>query len=625
MSNLTQTQINQMDEEEELLNHHQQEEIRKLKEYISYLERENKEISSKFKSKIEKLELENSNRNEQTDFLKNLFFSKPNKNQNQTENEIETELELIKLKKERQFLEIQLEKMGKKVGELEEEVRLKEKESIDLIEEVNKIKSDSLNQIENKILDELMDELDRMKGEKDDLEERFNEIILEKEDQISKLKERIDVMKEEHLLEMGDLVNKIEEIKEELNGNEVNIDINGSDEEFINTHYRRGSNDAAVMNKIMKLEETCKTLSVALNNSKIELKQQESLFNIEKGSFQIKLESVERNYKSHIDELTKLNEDLQREFNFLTNEKNNLSSELKEENKGKDNYKQQYNEILLKNKELESDNNKLKKEVSDLKFEMTIKNTEEYFALLENYKILENKYSLITMKYSEKEESLLLKDKEIGKLKEKVCLLEKESKLNLTNFKKSIKEYKKLSEKLHSTKNMMSDSKGKTNQIEVNDQINEMKKENKKLSRELKELKELYDIQISDLDQKLCYIQIKYNKLFSKNSVQPKQQRFKLRDNLLLNNKLLKSKVSSTLLDKEKTVEVGGGFNSNATIKIRNNEENDKNEEAVQFLKEDNMKLNRKINSMKEEYDEMERSLNERIDELKYLVQKKYM
>ena len=191
-----------------------------------------------------------------------------------------------------------------------------------------------------------------------------------------------------------------------------------------------------MMSQIMKLEDKCKNLSACLNNSKIELQQQETLFNMEKSSLELKFDSMERNYKSHIQEISQLNEKLQCELTKTTEEKNHLSSSLQQNSISKDEYKLQIDELLNMKNILETENFQLQKKLSKRKFEENVLANERLFDLLEKLKILEKTNEGLSSSIKTKEDEVLLKDKEIGKYKDKIPIVEKEAKVNLMNFKK---------------------------------------------------------------------------------------------------------------------------------------------------------------------------------------------
>ena len=559
-----------------------------LKNYIEILEKEHSDINKSNLAKIQILDKTVINQSEQINFLKNLILSKDK----ELTTTLEDSLNTIQLSKTINLLELNVNKSNQKIEEYKNQIKLKEEENIKLKEEIKKIKSESLNQIENKLLEELFEEIEKIKAEKEEAQEKAIDLLSEKELKNIELNEKIDKLRENYFSELSELIEKIEELKFEID----------NQDNTRKTNHKLDNNDNSSYIELVRLEENNKLLNTQLNSCKLELKQQEAMFILEKNSFQNKIESLEFNYKKHIETLQELNESLQNELNKIINEKKLLHNHIEQENKGKDNFIEQNEKLVSINQSLESEIIKLKKSLSEKLFEENLKANEKYFELLHNYKLLEHTNENLIIKLSENDNILVIKEKEISNLKEKTLLLEKESKLNLSYFKKSVKEYKILMEK-DNNKN-----KQDSNSIE---------NENIKLKLELKNLKDLYNIQISDLDQKLTIQKLKNNKLtqLTKNTstvtTSNTGKKFKLRENLLTHTKLNTTNTTNTTNN-----------SSNITCTCSNIIEFN-NQDIIKYLTEDNSRLNETINQLKSQLVNMQEESSITINSLKLLIKEK--
>lgn len=446
------------------------------------------------------------------------------------ESTMKKEVELFKAKKSLEIAEFKLTK----AEALNEQLKSSLKEKEDEMKKFNFLSGTSENnpQLSNnqagygpmndetlKLMEELLIEIDDHKKEKEDIQKKAMEMVAEKELENIELIEQIEKIKEDNMVQINKLIKDIQELKESASM------IGGKNQDILSEQrFQENDGDEQSLYEIIsELEKQLESKTEQLNKLRFDLHEKEAIMLAERINYQRRADTTDSTFKKQIDSLIESNEKMMLDIYKMTSEKKELSQNLVEENKEKSLFLNQIENLKFKIQQLEIQSNEQLNHISEEKYKANIQLLNELVELKETNLEVQNKLKESEEEIKQEKKNSLSKDKEISKLKDSITVLEKELELNQGYFKKCAKEYKSLVNKMKEKESGMAEA------ISTDKRVNYVAGlvlENKKLKKEYKELKELYDIQINDLQQKWQLEKIKVNRLLnskSKSSVEPRQ------------------------------------------------------------------------------------------------------
>lgn len=339
------------------------------------------------------------------------------------------------------------------------------------------------------ITHELINELEDLKKEKHEMEEKALNALTEKEMEILKLTQLIEDQKNSHNVELHKLILEIQDFNNVV--------------EFLGITKKKLEEELSYSIQAQEKNQLkSKAFEVEFKNIRQELEQKESNFNEERERIYKDFDTQEHSHKIKIFEMEQEIIKLKNEIGAKDKSKEELTDELKERNDLSielENYKN-----LIKALEEKKDKNEftLNEKLSCLKrdileYEKTVKKLKDDKSNFENHIAdLEKSYMKKLSDCSETSQiQLLNKESEIKNLKKKIELLEKEKEAYLSDREsykikadKSKQEYLDLSDQV---KNMKENYSNEVKKLEEKLLIQEKKAgfEKKRLSEQVSQLK----------------------------------------------------------------------------------------------------------------------------------------
>lgn len=601
-----------MDDEKELYYKRQ---LSSKDERVESLEREIRQLKHDINQKESELHMQMENSNSKIKSLESLVASMKESNQENTSKFIIKDLENKILDQENKIHLLEQSEMNLTRQVHSQNVELKDlKVEIDKMvlmgtgtkkeTKINTGSTDAFDNIDDEtkeLLQNLLQEIEDLKKEKLEFQEKALSRITEKELENLELKESLDNYKNEYQKEINEMMMKINELNAE---NKIEDDDNDAKSEV-------SFNQQELIDKISDLEQL-------LLETKEELENQVN----EKDSLLRENESMESEYKQKICNLENTINILKTEVNKIEIEKLEIQRELTSDSDTKDVFYKTIEEFQGKLKLMEE-----QKEKDDERHKT------QYEELLNKLEENENKLKSITLKYNSSNNELMkLKENQEktkndleSKYTKDIDLKDKEIKILSSKYDIINKEYNNIKQEFE--KNNKLNEKHRSNLIELQDTLNQLKKNHEE------EVKILED-KNNELEKRF---DSEKNKLIEENSKLTKQM-----NNTSMSSKALHKQDTTLNTLKDDMIEFVEEERLNTLDDVMNDEGNENEDKAmlkmrivqlesqitslgnnvfdlkeqISKLKQENELLSKDIQNKKEEYANSKKMYEDQIHNL---------
>lgn len=545
-------------------------EIRQLNHDMSQIKSEYEMKEGNTEKKIESLEdlvksLKNSSDQDATKILKSRIIELENAQYLLEQNEMKYKRQIQDLNHQLTEIKHENEKLGLNISNNSSEGATTTTVSVGL---------DNLDEETSQMLTELLNEIDTMKKEKLEFQEKALQRLADKEIEIIDLREKLDQKDREYSQELSELLLKLAESEAGNQEGKGLNDINDDDNDSVNTE------------EADNLNEKIKDLENQIHDYKCQLELAQETFQHEKNSLVQNSHSIENELKARISSLENENLNYKMEISKLEMEKLQIQHEINSDNDTKQSFyhtiEEYQNKIRIVEENKEKSDMNYRKQIEQLNKEA--EEIEKKFK--ETQKKLDESYTKIKEMKNEKKE---IEDKQLIETKEK--LRDKEKGFNEINDK-----YEKLQRQFNQVKG------DNSNLLKSCEKQKAILQENQEY---LKNLKERHTLEIKRLEDKINEMERKHFE--EKNTM----LKLSTKNAPTLNKNYGKSKTLHEVFngDEDDDENKDDGVEYLGTLECMNDMDNENNEE------------NDGINNELQEKDLKEEKENEKITELTNKVQ----
>lgn len=585
-------------------------------ERVEALEREIRQLKHEVNQKESELQMSMDNSNSKIKSLESLVASMKESNQENTSKFIIKDLENKILDQENKINLLEQTEMNLTRQIHSQNVELKDlKVEIDKMilmgtgnKKESKVNNNSSDAFENmdddtkELLTNLMQEIEDLKKEKLDFQEKALTRITEKELENLELKETLDSYKNEYQKEINEMMMKINELTADSKLEDDNDDAKSE----------ASINQQELLDKISELEQL-------LLEAKDELDNQTN----EKDSILRENENMESEYKQKICNLENTINILKTEVNRIEIEKLEIQRELTADSDTKDVFYKTIEEFQTKLKMMEEQKEK-DDERHRTQYEELLNKLDENETKLKSITAKYNSSSLELSKLKESQEKT--KNDQDSKYIKDIDLKDKEIKILSSKYDIVNKEYNNLKQEYE--KNNKLNEKHRNNLIELQDTLSQLKRNHEQ---EIKIIEDKYN----DLEKRF---DSEKNKLIEENSKLTKQ----VNNNTSMSSKALNKQDTTLNTLKEEIVDFVEEERLNTLDDVMNDEGNDNEDKAmlkmrivqlesqitclgnnvfdlkeqISKLKQENDLLTKDIQAKKEEYASSKKLYEEQIHNL---------